>query len=122
MSCLCSKDNLLNNGSGIVRMLFKVILKHFRNRLRNSRSHFPVPQFGLGLSLELRLLYLYRDNGSKTLPEVISRDLKLEFVKHARSIGVFFKGCGQTSSETGKVSTPFVSVDVVYVRMEVFVE
>src|SRR5690606_9837021 len=37
MSCLCSKDNLLDDSSGIVRMLFKVILKHFRNRLRNSR-------------------------------------------------------------------------------------
>ena len=47
MTRLSCKDNLLNDGFGIVGMFFQIVFQHLRNRLRNSGTHSRFPNLVL---------------------------------------------------------------------------
>ncbi len=77
------QDDFVNNSSGIFRVLFQVIIQGSAHGLRNCGHNFAVPQFGLGLALELRLVYLNRYDSGKPFTEIGRINIEFKFAQHA---------------------------------------
>ena len=103
-------------------MFFQIICQYFTHCLVNSTHHFVVTQLRFSLSFKLWFSYFYRNNGSQTFTEVISRDFNLHLFQHLAVFGVFLQRTGQRTAETCQVCTTFDSVDIVNVWVNVFGE
>ena len=116
------KDNLFDHSLSLLGVLFEIYRERFANGGFYGANHFLVTEFGFGLTLELRLEHLHRDNSGEAFAEVIGVDFHLHLFEHLGIFGIFAKGSAQTAAESGEVSTTFVGVDVVDKREHIFVE
>ena len=128
-TCLCSKDNFLDNLLGIIGMLFEVISQGFCNGAGNHTCHFGVTEFGLGLAFELRLCHFDGNNGCQTFTEVVRVDSRVTvlifefgFLEQFAILGIFLHHASKCCTETGYVCTTFDGVDVIYVGVYILVE
>ena len=112
----------MDNGFRVVGVFLEVGLEHVGHGLADGCADLCVAEFGLGLALELRFRNLHTDNSGQAFAEVVSADVKLQLVQHAAAVGVLFQGVGQPPTETCKVRTALVGVDVVDVREEILRE
>ena len=103
-------------------MFFQIICQYFTHCLVNSTHHFVVTQLRFSLSFKLWFSYFYRNNGSQTFAEVISRNFNFYLFQHLAVFGVFLQRTGQRTAETCQVCTTFDSVDIVNVWVNVFGE
>ena len=103
-------------------MLLEVIGEHAAHGLGYGLGHLLVAELGLGLAFELGLHDLDADDGGEAFAEVVSADVELELVEHARCVGILLQGVGQSTAEAAEVGAAFVGVDVVDVAVEALVE
>ncbi len=113
MTRLCGQNDLLHDSARILGILFEVVTQSCRHGLIDGRRYLVVAELGLGLSLELRLGHLDRDDSRETLAEVVAVDIELQLGEHARVVGIFFQSTRQSAAETGKVRTALDRIDVV---------
>ena len=116
------KDNLLDNGLGLVGMLLKINVEGLAQTRLHSANHLGVAEFCLGLSLKLRLKDLNRDNGGESLTEVLGLNVNFHLVEHLAVLGIFLERRAQTAAETGEVGTTLNGVDVVDKGIDVLVK
>ena len=98
MTRLCGQNDLLHDSARILGILFEVVTQSCRHGLIDGRRYLVVAELGLGLSLELRLGHLDRDDSRETLAEVVAVDIELQLGEHARVVGIFFS---EYASERG---------------------
>ena len=100
-------------------MLFQEVGHSLTYGLLYSTINLAVTQLSLGLTFELRLGNLYRDNGCKTLAEVILCHLNLGFLNLLTQlivfVGILLQCTSQSDTETSKVGTTFDGIDIVNV-------
>ena len=116
------QNHLLHNRSCILRVLLQILRQSQRNSCINRCNHLAVTQLGLGLTLELGLGNLYRNNGSQALAEVVTIDIELQLCQHTRLIGILLQSTGQCAAEAGQMGTTLDGVDIVYIRMYILRE
>ena len=105
-------------------MFLQIILEHITHRLTDHTLYLTVAQLGLGLPFKLRLRHFHGDNGGQSLTEVVARNLNLvlfELVEHLVVAGIPLQGIGEGTTETGKMRTAFYCVDIIDVRVDIFV-
>ena len=102
-------------------MLFQIIVQCFTYSLVYGSHNFAVSELRLGLSFKLWFLYLDRDYSRQTFTEVIACDFYFGFFQHLVVFGIFLQRTGQCAAETCKVRTTFDGIDIVYVRVDIFV-
>ena len=79
MSGSSGQDHLVDDHLRFARMFFEVGFQHIGDGLIDRAHDLAVAEFGLGLSFELRLGDLHRNDRCQTLPEIVARDLELTF-------------------------------------------
>ena len=104
-------------------MLLKVVGECLTNSLLYGTSNLAVTQLGLGLSLELGLSDLDRDDSCETLTEVVASQLNLSLLNLLTDIGILvsllLKRTGQCHTEALQVGTTLDGVDVVDVGVDI---
>ena len=110
-------------------MLLEVVLQRLSYCTRNHTGYLGVTEFGLRLSLKLRLCHFDGDDRRQTLTEIVRIDgrvtvfiFQLRLLQHLAVLGIFLHHTGQRSAETGYVRTSLDGVDVVDIGMYVLVE
>ena len=103
-------------------MLLEVVVQSIAHRRLDSTDDLGVAQLGLGLSLELGLEHLDRDDGGEALAEVLGLDFNLGLLEHLVVLGILLQGRTQTAAESRQVGTALDGVDVVDKRVDVLVE
>ncbi len=95
--------------------------KFFVDDTTNNTFRLTITKFGFGLSLKLRLGYLYTHNGRESFTEVLTREVGI-FFEHVvrRRIGV--QRTSKGTAETRDVCATFNGVDVVDVTQQGFGE
>ena len=116
------EDHLLHDGLGVLGVLLQIVAQRRGQGLVDGGRNLVVAQFGLGLSLELRLLHLHRYDSRKTLAEVVAVDVELQLGEHARILGVLLERTGQRTAEARQVRTALDGVDVIYIGVYVLRE
>ena len=116
------QHHLVDNGAGIFRILFEILVERRAHGLRHSRHHLAVAQLGLGLPFELRLSHFDRNDSRQAFAEVGRVEVELEFGEQAVLVGVALERRGQAAAETAQVRTAFDRIDIVDVGMDVFAE
>ena len=119
VACLGCEDDLLDNGLGVVWVLFEVSLEHVAHGLAHGGADLGVAELGLGLALELGFCNLHTHHGGQSFSEVVPADVKLQLVQHPAAVRVLLQRVGEASAETRQVCSTFVGVDVVDVGKEV---
>lgn len=85
--------------------------------LLHERLHLGITEFGLGLTLELRLSDLHRDHRGQTLTDVIAGEVRILVLEELLVLGVLVHHGGQRGAETLFVGAAFVGVDGVGERV-----
>ena len=116
------EHHLVDDGAGVLRVLFEILVERGAHGLRDGRHDLAVAQLGLGLAFELRLGHLDGDDGREAFAEVGGVEVELEFRQEAVLVGVALEGGGQAAAETAQVRTALDGVDVVDVGMDVLAE
>ena len=122
VACRCGKDHLVDDGAGVLRVLFEILVERGADGLRNGGHHLAVAQLGLGLALELGLGHFHRNDGRQTLTEVRRVEVELQLREQAVLVGVALQRGSQAAAETAQVRTAFYRVDVVDVGVDVLAE
>ena len=102
-------------------MLLQEIRQHLANELIHRTADFFISKFGFSLTLKLRLHNLHRNNRCQTFAEIIPGDFNFFFRQQATFVRIFLQGTGQRTAETCQMCTSFVCIDIVDVRVYVFV-
>ena len=105
----CLFQNSLTNGG----VFLKVFLKLFGNERVENSSHFAVAELALGLTLELCLCQLNRNNRRKTLSHVLTREVLFALFDDVVLSAVVVKDLGQRGFKADFVGTALNGVDVI---------
>ena len=103
-------------------MLFEICAQGVADGCLHRSYNFVIAEFGFGLPLELRLHDFHRDYGCQTFAEVIAGNLDFALFQELVVFSIFLEGGGQSAAEPGQVCATLDGVDVVYKRIDVFVE
>ncbi len=122
LSGLCGEHDLVDDGAGLLGVLFEVVAERFADGLRHGGHHLLVAELGLGLSLELRFEHFDRHYGRESLAEVVAGHLDLGFFEYLVVVGIFLEGLGESAAEAGEVCAALYCVDVVDVGVDVLAE
>ena len=116
-----SKDDLIDNEFGFLRVFFEIVGKCLSHGLVHSAGSFGVAELRLGLSLKLWFGDFDGDDGGQTFAEVFAGDFDLGFLKllGCGLFGIFLQHSRHCHTEADEVGTAFDGVDVVDVGVEV---
>ena len=87
-TCRCGQYHLIANKLSFFWMFFEIIAKSLSHGLLHSARHFAITQFCFGLSFELRLGHLDRDNSRESFAEVFASYFDFRFLYLLRYNGV----------------------------------
>ena len=112
-TCTVSSHCFFENRLTDRGIFFKVFLKLFGNERIENSSHFAVTEFTLGLTLELRLCELNRNNCRKTFTYVLTREILFALFDDVVLSAVVVKDLGKRCLKANFVGTTLNGVDVV---------
>src|SRR5918992_3688832 len=108
-----SLQRLVDDRLGLTRTLLQKLGQVTVGHALDETLDLCVPEFGLGLPLELGLLQLDRDDRGQAFPDVVAGKALLFLLEEALLTGIGVDRSRQRRPETGEVRTAFVRVDVV---------
>jgi len=115
------QNHLIYNEFGLFGMFFEIVGERLAHGLVHGAGHLGVAQFGLGLSLELRLGHLDGNHGGESFAEVFAADFDFGLFKLLGRylLGVFLEHAGERLAEADEVGAALDGVDVVHIRVEI---
>ena len=113
-------ETLLDNSFRIAGILVQPVGKFLPDDRFNDAFHFAVAELRFRLSFKLRLWYFHADHSRESFPEVVSGKSDLVLFHKIVLIPVIVERAGQRSAKSNKMCSPFVRVDVVDVRKNIF--
>ena len=122
LTCLGCQSHLIKDGLGLFGMLFEIVRELLPHDGVDDTHHLIVAEFGLGLTFELRLRHLHRDDGRQAFAEVIGRNLHLQFLQllqQAALLGIGVERTREARAEALEVGTAFNGVNIVDIRVQV---
>ena len=126
---LRSQNHFLYYLLRVVRMLLQVVLQRLSYGTGYHTGHFRVTEFGLRLTLELRLSHLDGDNSRQTFTEIVRIDsrvavfvFQLGLLQHLALLRIFLHHARQRGTETGHMRTSLDGIDIVDIRVHILIE
>ena len=104
-------------------MLFQIIRQLLPDDGVDDTHHLIVAELGLGLAFKLRLRHLHRDDGGEAFAEVVGRNLHLrllQLLRQAALLDVCVERARQSRAEALQVGAALYRVDIVDIRVQVF--
>ena len=110
---------LLDDLASGLGVFLEVIGQAVGHDLERERTHVGAAELGLGLTLELRIGQLDRDNGRKTLAHVVAGQIGVLLLEQVLLAGVIVNHAGERDAETLEVHAALGGVDIVGKRHDV---
>ena len=124
MACCGSQYHFIYYGACIFRIFFQVIAECFTHSHFHRSHYLGISELCFGLSFELRFGHFDGDNRCQSLAEVIAADFYFcffELFEQFVVFGVFFQRTCKSASETGQVSSSLNGVDIIHIRVNIFI-
>ena len=106
-------DRLLDDLAPLARVLLEELRQLLVDRRRDQCGDLGVAQLGLGLTLELRVLELDRDERREALAHVLAGEVVLFLLEEVLLPGVVVERTRERGAEAGEVRAALRGVDVV---------
>ena len=106
-------DRLLDDLTPLAGVLLEELRQLLVDRRRDQRGDLGVAQLGLGLTLELRVLELDRDERREALAHVLAGEVVLFLLEEVLLPGVVVECARERGTEAGEVRAALRGVDVV---------
>ena len=116
---LRGQNHLLDDRFRLAGMVFEPLPEFFVHQRFDRALHLRIPQFGLGLPLELRLGHPDGKHGGQSFPEIVPGQVHLGVLHQIVLFRIGFEGPGQRPPESRYVRASFVRIDVVDERQHV---